>query len=915
MAVKREKVVQTAEKYVQRGKIDAAIREYRKLLAEFPDDATTLNRLGDLYARLERVGEAVKLFTQIAENYTADGFFPKATAIYKKIIKLDPTRLEVYERLAELYHRQGLLNEARTQYQVLADYYVKHDNATSAIAIYERMVDVAPDDPSLRARLAELYRNHRLIDKAMVQYRRIAELMLAHGAPEEAEQVYLRALDVDATNVGFITDAVLKLKESGEVASAARFLAAAVHRNPDAERVARLVGVEEPAAEPQTTAPPVAETTAPERPAVEPELEPIPDDASDLGIGDDRDWSAVMEDAAFLEAQTEPAAAAAPAQQEEEPGSGEITLDLDDVFALDLDDEELPASLVRPPDGKAAAGDAESAAAAATAPFAGDDFSDEPSMELDLSALELDAAPEAVSDLAVPDLDLSDPAAAETPTPPADGAIDADFLERTAAELSPERIQQEEDLITEAEVLVKYGLTEKAMERLGELLGLNPEHPGGLGLLLRLHLDEGQYEGAAEIAGELYRLAPGSDAWHQSWEKLEATGFILTDAGAVLPPEMEADFAAAQQATEDVEAVAAEAGFDTEPEGEERLFDMRTDLGLDLDRELAAAAAAEAAAEPAFEPVAEAEPAVTESAVTEPAPEPPAEEMPAVAAAAPPPAERRPRPRRTSVEIDAMLASLAAEVLPTRRTRPPAAASAGTASPAAAAPPAPPAPAFAEAAAEPALGPPPPFVLPDLDVTAPGTEWLQAAAAAEPQAADEAFADEDDFFDLAAELEDELTREGGFEGDDLLLEQPQEQTLEEIVDGFKRGVAEALSEEDHQTHFDLGIAYREMGLVDEAIGEFQIAAKSPALLVECCSMLGLSFLDKGLPELAVKWYRRGLEAPGLSEDKQLGLLYDLGNAQFAMGEKEDAHRTFVDLYGTDSNYRDVRAKLEETMAR
>ena len=164
MAVKREKVVRTAEKYVQRGKINAAIREYRKVLAEQPDDATTLNRVGDLYARSDQIEEAIGLFTQIAENYTADGFFPKATAIYKKIIKLDPTRLGVYEQLAELYHRQGLLNEARTQYQVLADYYVKHDNSTSATAIYERMTEVDPEDPSLRVRLAELYQEQKLLD-------------------------------------------------------------------------------------------------------------------------------------------------------------------------------------------------------------------------------------------------------------------------------------------------------------------------------------------------------------------------------------------------------------------------------------------------------------------------------------------------------------------------------------------------------------------------------------------------------------------------------------------------------------------------------------------------------------------------------------------------------------------------------
>jgi hypothetical protein len=102
-----------------------------------------------------------------------------------------------------------------------------------------------------------------------------------------------------------------------------------------------------------------------------------------------------------------------------------------------------------------------------------------------------------------------------------------------------------------------------------------------------------------------------------------------------------------------------------------------------------------------------------------------------------------------------------------------------------------------------------------------------------------------------------------------------------------------------------------MGLLDEAIGEFQLASKDPSHLVVCCSMLGLCFLDKGLPELSIKWYRRGLEAPGLSEEDQLGLMYDLGNAYMAMGDVISAYGTFVEIYGINTNYRDVVAKLEE----
>ena len=93
--------------------------------------------------------------------------------------------------------------------------------------------------------------------------------------------------------------------------------------------------------------------------------------------------------------------------------------------------------------------------------------------------------------------------------------------------------------------------------------------------------------------------------------------------------------------------------------------------------------------------------------------------------------------------------------------------------------------------------------------------------------------------------------------------------------------------------------------------EFQLAAKDAKLLVECCSMLGLCFLDKGLPELAIKWYRRGLQSPRLSEEDSLGLLYDMGNVYESMGDTEEAYKTFVEIYGINTNYRDVVARIEE----
>jgi tetratricopeptide (TPR) repeat protein len=831
MAVRREQVVQTAEKLVARGKIEAAIREYRKVLSEHPNDATTLNRVGDLYARIERFEEAVRFFTQIAENYTRDGFFVKAIAIYKKIIKLDPTRLEVYERLAELYHRQGLVNEARTQYQVLADYYVKHDNRASALSIYERMAQLEPDNPSPRVKLAELYQEQQLTDKAMGEYRTIAELMISRGHPEQAAQVYERALDVDSDDLVFIGDAVAALRRANHAAAAAHLLATAVRRNPEAKKLARQPAPEpEPdvdtavaelpdAAAPSLTAPVAAAPPAPAPPepvatVAEPEPEAEVELEPDLGAGEVEEFvldldadeleGLTREDAA-AEAARASAAATAPA----EPGPGEeIDLDLEEVFTLDFDADEAPASLVVPP--------ADMVAEGAPAEAGAED-----------EGAELEVAP-------LPDLDEVEfgwAAAPPSTAPAGEVEIDAEFLEQTAAELQPRRTRHEDDLFTEAEVLAKYSLDDKAVERLHEVLKLNPRHLDAMALLIRIDLDKERFGHVVAVANEMAAAAAARhqpEAWEKVRARLAAAGFAFEGDRVVAAPSAVPD------------------------QSEASIGRLIEDLLGDA-----------------------------------------------------PPARRRPAaPPAAGDRVDRAIAEIADGVRAPKRKRGP------SPPPAAAAPPPPPPPpAPAESAA--------PLAAEGLEDS--GVAWLDDVAAphagAPAPVADGVFTEEDDFFDLAAELEQELSaeEEAGIESD--ILQAPHEQTLEEIVEGFKRGVAESLSAQDYDTHFNLGIAYREMGLLDEAIGEFQLAAKAPDRLVECCSMLGLCFLDKGLPELAVKWYKRGLAAPGLSEDDTQGLLYDLGNVYLATGDLETAYATFVDVYGTNSNYRDVVAKLEEISSR
>ena len=182
--------------------------------------------------------------------------------------------------------------------------------------------------------------------------------------------------------------------------------------------------------------------------------------------------------------------------------------------------------------------------------------------------------------------------------------------------------------------------------------------------------------------------------------------------------------------------------------------------------------------------------------------------------------------------------------------------------------------------------------------------WDEERPPAAAGTAAELFSEEEQFFDLAAELEKELAE------DEMVAEatgagKATDVSIEDLFKEFQRGVAEQVQEEDYDTHFNLGLAYREMGLLDEAIGEFQLSAKSPDYLVESASMIGACYLDKGLPEQAVEWYQRAMSAPGLPLETELGLRYELGRAHELAGNTGSALACFSEVLAINPTFRDV----------
>jgi tetratricopeptide (TPR) repeat protein len=140
--------------------------------------------------------------------------------------------------------------------------------------------------------------------------------------------------------------------------------------------------------------------------------------------------------------------------------------------------------------------------------------------------------------------------------------------------------------------------------------------------------------------------------------------------------------------------------------------------------------------------------------------------------------------------------------------------------------------------------------------------------------------------------------------------------LKEVFDDFRAEIGEMGAEdEDLETHYNLGIAFREMGLLEEAISEFQKVAKANEkgkafrYAMQCCTLLGLAFMEKGQASIAAIWYERALRTPGVDAESTLALRYDLGVAQESANDLDAALKSFSQVYAVNIDYRGVADRI------
>ncbi len=182
-----------------------------------------------------------------------------------------------------------------------------------------------------------------------------------------------------------------------------------------------------------------------------------------------------------------------------------------------------------------------------------------------------------------------------------------------------------------------------------------------------------------------------------------------------------------------------------------------------------------------------------------------------------------------------------------------------------------------------------------------------ARPAARPPAPAPAEADES--FDIARELAEEL--DGATPPPSTATDEFQ-YSVEDVFNQFKKGVEKTVRPEDSETHYDLGIAYKEMGLLDDAIHEFEVAlaGKTRKKEIDCLSMIGLCRGLKGEHAEAVQAYRRALRSDALTPEAGKAVHYELGLAHEALGEPEVALWFFQKICKVDARYRDAKAQVD-----
>ncbi|HPM41306.1 MAG TPA: tetratricopeptide repeat protein, partial [bacterium] len=177
----KDKILEAARAFIEEGKFDKAIREYEKILLADPSDMRVKLRVAELYTKRRQINDAIRIYREVADAYAAEGFYLKAVTVHKNILRLNPSLSDTNEQLALLYEKMGLMNDAVRQYDILASSLDLKGQKDRVIEIRNKIVRLVPKDGSARVKLAEIYQREGRMEEAIDQYEEYAKQVEESG--------------------------------------------------------------------------------------------------------------------------------------------------------------------------------------------------------------------------------------------------------------------------------------------------------------------------------------------------------------------------------------------------------------------------------------------------------------------------------------------------------------------------------------------------------------------------------------------------------------------------------------------------------------------------------------------------------------------------------------------------------------
>ena len=952
MAYNKSKYVEAAQKLLNQGKVAQAIAEYQNILKYEPRDQVTLMTIGELYIRQGETFQAIDYFERLAQIFVGDGFLTKAIAVYKRIAKLAPEEIRPLEKLADLYVQQGVMSEARPLFLQLAEIHLKNNRQPEAIGLLKKLLQAEPDNLRIQIRLADLYQAMGQTRDAIEGYVSASQRALARGEQGESEKLADKALKLDPNNSAAVIVKARSHSSQGNVAKAAQLLEQAADLEKGGEQTELLLDLylknsdwDQASALAHRVFEADEKNFGPMQKVVESLLQSgNPEKAMEILEKSRLPMIDAGEHEVVGKLLNELAASM--------PGTLEPLEWLVELYGRTSDSFRLPDALAHLGDALVAGHQWERAKQIFQQLVDRDPDSDSAKRKLNGVLRKMGQLPAGEAE-DFPEENLR----AEIPKAPA-AKLPVDDEEEPAPEVSvkPAAVSSEPALdeetqkfiaqsLTDVDLFASYGLTQKAIGLLEAILRRAPRHTPTLEKLLDFVLGAGDDRRTAELAAQLEQIhsETGDKRSSERFGELRrrfqrAAGLTDEELAIAVPPSKPAAPEAAEAQPADgtipeiaaVPMPAAPPPAPAAPVKEARPEPVEVNSTpaqaevqeVDLSDEWATLLEETRPAEGAAPPPVPAKPAaaaptrqtkpgdVEEFQIGE---EPPVAE-PSEAASAAPAISLKPEP-----------------VIEKAKAKPPAKQVS-----AAKTPPKPPQKSEPEFELEqeyelvldaeplvPAYDQKPP----EKPVAPPAPVGKNAAPTPPPG---NSFASDQFLADLANEIDQlgigELTP--GFsesapsappsaaKKDAAPSQSTESSPLKEVFDEFRAELGEMGAEdEDLETHYNLGIAFREMGLLEEAISEFQKVAKASdrgrafRYTMQCCTLLGLAFMEKGQPGIAAIWYERALKTPGNDPESTLALRYDLGIAQESAGEPEAALKSFSQVYAMNIDYRDVAERI------